>query len=104
MTEELDKHILELFNDLKINTRLPKISCRSIAETLALLGYSRTPKPEMTVELIELITDYLKDVESGIKYLEISKQDYGYGKERLRNKAQVIHTAMREKGKNAPID
>jgi hypothetical protein len=52
-----------------------------------------TRKPsgsEIGVELKELIINYICDVESGLKYLEQNKQDYGLGKSRLRNKAEAI--------------
>jgi hypothetical protein len=46
-----------------------------------------------------LITDYIDDVESGINYLEQQKQDYGYGKERLREKAKAIRALIEMEGK-----
>ena len=54
--------------------------------------------PEVTEQTKQLIEDYIKDVESGIKYLESSKRDYGYGKDRLREKSQSLLSLMRRKG------
>lgn len=60
-----------------------------------LYTFTQPPKAEiMSVKIIELFLDYMKDVESGIKYLEQSNKDYGYGKDRLRSKAQAIHQRL----------
>ena len=40
------------------------------------------------------VLDFINDVLSGINYLESQKQDYGFGKDRLRSKAEAIKSAI----------
>lgn len=56
-----------------------------------------TPQVVLPTDLIGLIEDYIKDVESGIVYLEYTRHDYGYGKDRLREKATAILEILKSK-------
>ena len=57
---------------------------------------TRHPSPIVS-RVTEKIIDFINDTLSGIKYLEEQEQDYGFGKERLREKAQAILSLLKQK-------
>ncbi len=59
--------------------------------------YYTVPNEGLSEETLALIKDYISDVEGGIRYLELNKQDYGYGKDRLREKSKSLLSALENK-------